>query len=259
MAFESEGEQDQLERLGEQDIQFERLGEQGLLVRVGRRIDRALQLMVLELDARLREKPFAGMTETVPAYASLAVYFDAWVVYRAVGGQGDRLPFELVCEHVRDLLASPDGADVSVENRIVDIPVCYGGAYGPDLDAVAHYTGLTPEEVVRRHTAGEYAVYMIGFLPGFPYLGGLDERLATPRRGTPRLVVPAGSVGIAGAQTGVYPLESPGGWQLIGRTPIRLFRPEADSVSLLQAGDRVRFTAIGAAEFEALAEGSPSS
>jgi inhibitor of KinA len=136
----------------------------------------------------------------------------------------------------------------------VDIPVCYGGDYGPDLDAVSFHTGLSTEEVVAIHGEPDYLVYMIGFAPGFPYLGGMSERLASPRRESPRAKIPPGSVGIAGSQTGVYPIETPGGWQLIGRTPLRLFRPERDEPSLLRTGDRVRFHAIERAEYRDLLE-----
>jgi KipI family sensor histidine kinase inhibitor len=123
----------------------------------------------------------------------------------------------------------------------VEIPVCYGLEYGPDLDAVAAHCGLSPDEVIARHTAAEYRVYMLGFSPGFPYLGGLDPNIAAPRRETPRIKVPAGSVGIAGMQTGIYPLESTGGWQIIGRTPMRLFDPGLEEPCLLRPGDRLRF------------------
>jgi len=130
--------------------------------------------------------------------------------------------------------------------------VCYGGDLGPDLAAVARHTGLSPAEVIALHTTPTYRVHMIGFAPGFPYLGGLDARLNTPRRAEPRPLVPAGAVGIAGAQTGIYSLPTPGGWQLIGRTPLRLFAPAADPPTLLRAGQHLRFVPIGAAEFQRL-------
>jgi inhibitor of KinA len=135
---------------------------------------------------------------------------------------------------------------------MVEIPVCYGGAFGPDLAFVAQHAQLTPDEVVARHSAPNYLVHMIGFTPGFPYLGGLDERLATPRLASPRAQVPAGTVGIAGAQTGIYSVPTPGGWQLIGRTPLQLFNPAWDAPSLLRAGQHLRFVPISAAEYARL-------
>jgi inhibitor of KinA len=138
-----------------------------------------------------------------------------------------------------------------VAGRAIEIPVCYGGIYGEDLQAIAHSRGLSADEVIALHCGATYHVHMLGFVPGFAYLGGLDARLATPRRDTPRPRVPAGSVAIAGEQTAVYPLETPGGWQIIGRTPLQLFTPEATPPSLLNAGDSVRFVPISAQEFEA--------
>jgi allophanate hydrolase subunit 1 len=150
---------------------------------------------------------------------------------------------------------SPTHSGGSSAARTVDIPVCYGGEFGPDLDEVAELCGLTAVEVVALHAGGEYLAYMIGFAPGFPYLGGLPDQLVVPRKAAPRLHVPAGSVGLAGKQTGVYPQDSPGGWQIIGRTPIRLFTPERTPPTLLQAGDVVRFRAISCEEYGRLAAG----
>ena len=139
------------------------------------------------------------------------------------------------------LAAWPQLAAAAIEGRTIEIPVAYGGEHGPDLADVAAHTGFTPAEVVRRHAAGEYVVYLLGFLPGFAFMGGLAPELATPRRAEPRVAVPARSVGIGGAQTGVYPLVSPGGWQLIGRTPLEMFDSTAAEPTLLRPGDRVRF------------------
>jgi KipI family sensor histidine kinase inhibitor len=138
-----------------------------------------------------------------------------------------------------------DSTPAERTSRRIDIPVEYGGAAGPDLDAVSRHTGLSPSQVIQMHCAAEYTVYFLGFLPGFAYLGGMDPRLATPRRREPRLAVPAGSVGIGGEQTGVYPLSSPGGWQLIGRSALPLFNPALSSPALLSAGDTVRFVNVG--------------
>jgi inhibitor of KinA len=158
------------------------------------------------------------------------------------------LPYETVCEELTTLLEGLS-VDQDAEPRIVEIPVCYGGEFGPDLEEVAEHNGITPEEVIDIHSNGEYIVYMIGFAPGFPYIGGMSEKIAAPRRKNPRLKIPAGSVGIAGKQTGVYPIETPGGWQLIGRTPRKLFLPDGHTPSLLQAGDQIKFVQVSQEEF----------
>lgn len=156
-------------------------------------------------------------------------------------------PLEADRDALTDLLraAWDSAADAASTGREVEIPVTYGGDAGPDLGVVAKHTGLSADEVVKRHAAGEYVVFFLGFQPGFAYLGGLDEKLHTPRRAEPRLEVPAGTVGIGGAQTGIYPAVSPGGWQLIGRTGLPLFDPARTPPTLLQPGDRVRFTIAG--------------
>jgi inhibitor of KinA len=153
---------------------------------------------------------------------------------------------------VRQLLPDALAPGAVAEAETIEIPVCYGGAFGPDLAVVAAQARLSLEEVIARHAAPNYLVHMIGFAPGFPYLGGLDARLATPRKAAPRPLVPAGSVGIAGGQTGIYSLPTPGGWQLIGRTPLRLFDPARSQPSLLRAGLRLRFVPISKAEFQRL-------
>ena len=141
------------------------------------------------------------------------------------------------------------------KSRTVEIPICYGGDFGPDLGVVAAQAKISPEDVIKRHSRAEYFVHLVGFAPGFAYLGGLPKELATPRRATPRTQVPAGALGIGGAQTGIYPMVTPGGWNLIGRTPLRMFRPEQNPPTLLLAGDRVKFRAISRAEFAKLEEG----
>jgi inhibitor of KinA len=152
-------------------------------------------------------------------------------------------------ERVKDALLKAKHNKGASEGRTVELPVCYGGEFGPDLATVAEHAKLSPEEVIKRHCAGNYLVYLVGFSPGFAYLGGLAKELATPRHATPRPRVPAGSIGIGGEQTGVYPVSTPGGWNLIGRTPLRLFLPEQDPPVMLRAGDRVKFRAISMEEF----------
>ncbi|VTU36552.1 5-oxoprolinase subunit PxpB [Variovorax sp. PBL-E5] len=169
-----------------------------------------------------------GVREVLPGMNNLSLLFDP--------GQIDGVELEM-----QVLSAWPQLASASIEGREIEIPVAYGGEAGPDLADVAAHTGLTPAEVVRRHSEGSYVVYLLGFLPGFAFMGGLAPELATPRRAEPRMAVPARSVGIGGEQTGIYPLVSPGGWQLIGRTPLALFDPLAAEPTLLRPGDRVRF------------------
>lgn len=170
-----------------------------------------------------------GVSEVLPGMNNLTVLFDP-----------ERL--DAAALEQRLLALWPEvAAAPKADARTVEIPVDYGGEHGPDLHEVARHTGLTPAEVVRRHSAGDYVVYLLGFLPGFAFMGGLAPELATPRRSEPRTAVPARSVGIGGAQTGIYPSVSPGGWQLIGRTPLPLFDPQAASPTLLRPGDQVRF------------------
>ncbi|WP_043598285.1 5-oxoprolinase subunit PxpB [Dyella ginsengisoli] len=225
-------------------IRCEPLAEDALLLHVGEGIAPDTSDRVLAATAVLA-RALPGV-ECVPAYASVLLRFDA-EAWRTPDGPA---PHQAVREAAMAALASPDAA--SPVPREVTVPVCYGGDAGPDLDEVARLTGLGADEVVARHAAGHYRVAMLGFAPGFPYLLGLDPVLAVPRRADPRTRVPAGSVAIGGAQTGIYPDTLPGGWQLIGRTPLRLFDPAADEPTALRPGDRVRFAPIDAARFDAL-------
>ena len=220
------------------------VGDCGIRVAFGDEIRPRLAARVQRFCRRLESTPPIGVTEWVPGYATVMVYYKPW-----------RISYQTLCDDLARL-GRQRGPESPDPPRTVEIPVCYGGAFGPDLEAVADAHTLRPADVVRRHGRPLYQVYFLGFLPGFAYLGGLPASLATPRRATPRTAVPAGSVGIAGAQTGVYPLESPGGWQIIGQTPLCLFDPEREPPALLRAGDRVKFVAITAAEYEEQARGS---
>jgi inhibitor of KinA len=224
------------------------LGDAAVVVQFGDSITPAVYLAIQSFNAYLGQRPFAGLRECVPAFTTLTVYYDPWLLSE----QSAQLPYERVCEILEQRLLDAPAATPAATLETIAIPVCYGGDLGPDLEAVARHTGLSPTEVIARHTAPTYLVHMIGFAPGFPYLGGLDARLATPRRAEPRPLVPAGAVGIAGAHTGIYSLPTPGGWQLIGRTPLHLFDPAAASPSLLHAGQQLRFVPIGEAEFQYL-------
>lgn len=226
---------------------IEPLGETTLLVRLGKCIDSETNARVHALVATLRAAALPGVRDIVPAYASLALVY-APIVWAGAA----ELPWRQLADAVCAVLAAPP-AHVAVADRTTEIPVCYDAAYAPDLDALAQYCALTPDELIARHVAGDYRVAMLGFAPGFPYLIGLDPALHAPRRPHPRQRVAAGSVAIGGAQTGIYPHELPGGWQIIGRTPLTLFDAAREPPSLLGAGDRVRFRSIEADEFAAIA------
>jgi len=220
------------------------MGDQALIIEFGDRIDPALSTEIAAVAQRLRESHPIGVRDIVPAYSTLALHYDAGAV-----GAGTS-PYEALVEAIEPWLKTQVTATLPA-GRLIEIPVCYGGTFGGDLEALAKSCNLSVEEVIAIHSRAVYHVHMLGFVPGFGYLGGLDARLATPRRDTPRPHVPAGSVAIGGAQTGVYPLDTPGGWHIIGRTPLQLFRSDAMPPSLLTAGDAVRFVPISAQEFEA--------
>ena len=219
------------------------MGDQALIIEFGDRVDPALSAHIAALAQRLRDSRPIGVLDIVPAYSTLALHYDS----AAVGAGAS--PYEALAATIGAWLKT-QSVESPGTGRMVEIPVCYGGTFGEDLAALARSRGLSSDEVIEIHSGADYHVHMLGFVPGFAYLGGLDARLATPRRDTPRPRVPAGSVAIAGGQTGVYPLDTPGGWQIIGRTPIPLFRPDASPPSLLNAGDTVRFVPISAQEFE---------
>ena len=225
------------------------LGDRAILVKLGDRADEATHRLVVAACARLEAAPVRGMVEIVPGLASVAVHYDPAGFPHGTTGEVAH-PYERIAAELRAVLAELGGEEPPPPRR-VEIPVCYGGEFGPDLADLARYHRLTPDEVVRMHAARDYRVMMIGFAPGFPYLGGLDPRVATPRRATPRPLVPASSVAIGGEQTGIYPLASPGGWHLIGRTPARLFRADAEPPNLLRTGDRVAFREITVEELRA--------
>jgi inhibitor of KinA len=218
------------------------LGDSALLVEYTSEIDEVVNAAVLAAGERVRQARVPGVRDVVPAFASFAVHFDPVVT-----------DVEALRELIAAAVATAPDAPVS-EKAAHAIPVCYGGSYGPDLIEVAAWAGCTPDDVVSAHAARSYRVFMLGFLPGFPYMAAVDDRIAMPRRNAPRALVAAGSVGIAGRQTGVYPLDSPGGWQIIGRTPLRLFDPAHEPAALLAPGQRVRFCPISSSEFAAARE-----
>jgi KipI family sensor histidine kinase inhibitor len=205
------------------------VGDSAVLVQLGEDIDLRVNRRIHALAALLHASPLDGVIETVPAYATLLVHYDPL-----------NRSYVEVRDWVRGKLDQTQESDPQTPRRI-DVPVLYGSEYGPDLDVIARLHDLRVEEVIRIHSARIYTVYMMGFTPGFPYMGKLDDALITPRLETPRTRVPAGTVAIAGSQTGIYPVDSPGGWRLIGRTPLRLFDPRANPPFLFAPGDEVRF------------------
>jgi inhibitor of KinA len=224
------------------------LGDRALIIHLGDGIDEATHRLVRAVCARLTERPVSGTIELVPAFASVAVHYEP----TPPNGERQGSPYEQFAADIERALRDLDEGELPAPRR-VEIPVCYGGELGPDLEEVARQHGLGADDVVRLHTGATYRVYMLGFAPGFAYMGGLPEAIVTPRRAEPRTAVPAGTVGIGGSQTGVYPLPLPGGWQLIGRTPLRLFDVRREPPTLLSVGNVVTFRAIGPNEFQALA------
>jgi inhibitor of KinA len=219
------------------------IGDRALTLAWDSPLDEALLQRLRSVADALRAARLPGVIDAMAAFSDVTVY------YRIERARSYDELLVAVQRIARDAFAEATAPAVS--DRLVEIPVCYEQECGPDLAEVAQRAGLTPAAVIERHQSAEYRVEAIGFVPGFAYLGGLDASLHTPRRATPRAAVPRGSVGIGGAQTGIYALETPGGWNLIGRTPLMLFDPQRPQPALLRAGDRVRFRAIPAEEFRA--------
>src|SRR6266849_6223790 len=216
---------------------FQFASDQSLLVCFGQQITLDAHQRVRKLLWLLESEPIAGLRNLHPAYCSLLIKFD---ILKLQHGELEAT-LRPYLERLDDVILPP--------SRQLEIPVCYGGEYGPDLDDVAAMHGMTPARAIELHASTNYLVYFLGFVPGFAYLGELPEALVTPRLATPRRRVPRGSVGIAGNQTGVYPFATPGGWRLLGRTPIAMFRSDRDGLGLLSIGDRVRFVPISCERF----------
>ena len=216
-------------------------GDRAVTVELADEISPEINARVRTLSLALDEERIRGVVDLVPTYRSLLVYYD---------------PMQIDLPELQERILNLSGGEQrSIRpTRVLHIPTHYGGEHGPDMDFVARHTGLTAEEVAAIHAGTDYLVYMMGFNTGFPYLGGMSARIAVPRLETPRVVVPAGSVAIAQQQTGIYPVESPGGWRLIGRSPVRLFDPRREPPVAIEAGDYLRFVRIDAAEYRDIEE-----
>lgn len=214
------------------------MGDRGLLLEFGNEISREINEKVRRMALAIQTEVIEGIIETVPTYRSLLIIYNPTT-----------LPIKDLKERLEQIEEGLQQTPLP-ESKLIRIPVVYGGIYGPDLEGVAKYLQISPEEVIRLHCSQPYLIYMIGFMPGFPYMGELPQGLDVPRLKTPRLIVPKGSVAIAQRQTGIYSMKSPGGWQILGRTPIELFDPGKDPPALLQMGDYVQFYPIIEKEFE---------
>ena len=208
------------------------MGDACLSIVFQEKIDPRINARCVSLAAEVERRRLAGVRDVVPAYHTVSVYFDPRTINRSA-----------LQRELEQAIGSASDEGAAIDTSPVHISVTYGGENGPDLASVAAFASCSEEDVIRLHTENVYRVYMLGFLPGFAYLGSVDPRIAMPRLGTPRLRVPAGSVGIAGAQTGIYPSEMPGGWRIIGRTSFKLFDPSRAQPSMLKAGDHVKFVA----------------
>lgn len=221
------------------------LGDAAIIIELGKMIENNTHENVQHVFSYFDQHSPDWLIECIPAFTTVTLIYDPIKASRV---NRDSYPYQIVSEYISETMKTLDKVQ-SESGRTVLIPVCYGGELGPDLEFVAEHNKLSPEEVISLHSDSEYLVYMIGFAPGFPYIGGMSEKIAAPRISSPRLKIPAGSVGIAGSQTGIYPIETPGGWQLIGQTPLKLFQPERKSPSLLKAGDVIRFKPISYDQF----------
>ena len=224
------------------DLRFVPAGDKAFVIELGVGISPEINRKVHNLFLAIEKQGIPGVLDMVPTYRSLLINYDPLT-----------LPPDELEGRVRELTQDLDQT-APAASRVVELPTVYGDDHGPDLGYVAEHNGLTEEEVIELHSGTDYLVYMMGFTPGFTYLGGMSEKIATPRLQTPRTVIPAGSVGIAERQTGVYPIESPGGWQLIGRTPVRLFDPSKQPPVIAEPGDYIRFVPVSQEEYRRILE-----
>ncbi len=224
------------------DVRFLIAGDSSICAEFGNEISKEINAQIRAFNILLKESGIAGIVETIPTYRSLLIQYDPGVIsYKSLEGK------------LKKLLARLDSVEIP-PSEVLEVPVLYGGEeMGPDLKFVAENAKMSEEEVIKLHSEPEYLIYMLGFTPGFTYLGGLNDAIETPRLKTPRVKIPAGSVGIAGKQTGVYPIDSPGGWQLIGRTPLKMYDADREKPILPEAGQYIKFVPIDRAEFDRIA------
>ena len=225
-----------------ENIRILTAGDSSLLIEFGKIISPDINRKIAVTVQLIKAQQTPGVVDIIPAFCSLLINYDPRVI-----------SYEEIRDRMQTILKIDVKADAA-RKKIYEIPVCYGGEFGPDLDNIAQHAGLSPEEVIQIHSSRDYLIYMLGFLPGFCYLGGLDERIHTPRLANPRLKISAGSVGIGGSQTGIYPLDSPGGWQLMGMTPVKTYDPQREVPILVEAGNYIRFIPIDKDEFYRIKE-----
>ena len=223
-----------------QNIKVVPEGDSGLLIQFEQVIRPAINQRIAAIVKLIRAQQISGIIDMIPTYCSLLINYNPQAIsYKEL-------------HHRIESIVKMDTKTESITKKVYEIPTCYGGKYGPDLKNIAEHAGLSEEEVIRIHSSSDYLIYMLGFLPGFTYLGGLDERIHTPRLANPRVLIPAGSVGIGGSQTGIYPVDSPGGWQLMGMTPVKTYDPNRAEPILVQAGDYIRFVPVSEEEYLAI-------
>lgn len=225
-----------------QNIKILTAGDASLLVEFGKEINPDINRKIAATVQLMREQHIEGVVDVIPSFCALLINYDP----RVIG-------YEEIKGRIKDLLRLEIKAGEE-RKKVFEIPVCYGGEFGPDIATIAEHAGLSEQEVIELHSSRDYLIYMLGFLPGFCYLGGLDERIFTPRLASPRLKIDAGSVGIGGSQTGIYPLDSPGGWQLMGKTPVKTYDPDREVPILFEAGNYIRFVPVSEEEFYRIKE-----
>ena len=232
------------------DISVFQISENAISLEFGQEISKETLERITRLNECIKGNPFSGLLSTIPAYTTLTLYFNPVELMKDAGIKTQTC-LDKISEYLKGLRVDVKNIK-KIDEQIIHIPVCYDDKFGFDLEELTFFYQLKKEEIIKIHSGAVYTVFMIGFVPGFPYMGGLSEKLTAPRKQNPRPAIPAGSVGIAGQQTGIYPLETPGGWQIIGRTPLKLFDVDRPQPSLLKAGDKIKFNPISLNEFAQL-------